>query len=205
MKMKWPENYQERIETIIGAKYDETRYVYFLGFDFKTVREAKDCITKIQLMQKQLRQLKTEINNKIKVVKAQRMPRARKKDGALLVFASLLTDLTSGHKITDYQYVILNLEKLLDACERRKNEIEVWIEQQRPSLNDGSFSRERIPDDVQVFVWNRDGGKCVKCGSQENLEFDHIIPLSKGGSNTARNIQLLCETHNREKSNSIGG
>lgn len=203
--MKWPENYQERIETIVGAKYDETRHVYFLGFDFKTAREAKDCITKIQLMQKQLRQVKAEINNKIKVAKSQRMPRARKKDGALLVLASLVSDLTSGHKITDYQYVILNIEKLLDACEKRKIEIEIWIEQQKPILNDESFTRERIPDDVQVFVWNRDGGKCVKCGSQENLEFDHIIPLSKGGSNTARNIQLLCETHNREKSNSIGG
>src|SRR3990170_1867641 len=48
--------------------------------------------------------------------------------------------------------------------------------------------RETIPDDVKMYVWNRDGGKCLKCGSQEKLEFDHIIPLSKGGSNTARNI-----------------
>jgi hypothetical protein len=59
--------------------------------------------------------------------------------------------------------------------------------------------RESIPDDVKLFVWQRDGGRCVKCGSQENLEFDHIIPVAKGGSNTARNIQLLCETCNRSK------
>lgn len=203
--MKWPDNYQERIETIIGAKYDETRHVYFLGFDFKTAREAKDCITRIQLMQKQLRQVKAEINSKIKVTKAHRLPRARKKDGALFVLTSLVSDLSSGHKITDYQYVVLNIEKLLDACEKRKNEIEVWIAQERLALKGESFTRERIPDDVQIFVWNRDGGKCVKCGSQENLEYDHIIPVSKGGSNTARNIQLLCETCNREKSNTIGG
>ena len=63
--------------------------------------------------------------------------------------------------------------------------------------------RETIPDDVKMYVWNRDGGKCVKCGSQEKLEFDHIIPLSKGGSNTARNVQLLCETCNRSKGDSI--
>lgn len=31
--------------------------------------------------------------------------------------------------------------------------------------------RESIPQDVQDAVWNRDGGRCVKCGSQENLEF----------------------------------
>lgn len=62
--------------------------------------------------------------------------------------------------------------------------------------------RERIPEDVRIFVWKRDDGRCVQCGSQENLEFDHIIPVSKGGSNTARNIQLLCETCNRRKSGS---
>lgn len=64
--------------------------------------------------------------------------------------------------------------------------------------------REPIPQDVQDAVWNRDGGRCVKCGSQENLEFDHIIPFSKGGSNTIRNLQLLCKKCNLEKSNKIG-
>lgn len=64
--------------------------------------------------------------------------------------------------------------------------------------------RERIPQDVMDKVWNRDGGKCVLCGKSEKLEFDHIIPFSKGGSNTFRNLQLLCENCNRVKSNNIG-
>lgn len=64
-------------------------------------------------------------------------------------------------------------------------------------------NREPIPDKVRLYVWQRDGGKCAKCGSQKNLEFDHIIPFSKGGSNTERNIQLLCEECNRAKSNKI--
>jgi hypothetical protein len=62
----------------------------------------------------------------------------------------------------------------------------------------------RIPQQVKDKVWNRDNGKCVSCGSNHNLEFDHIIPYSKGGSNTYRNIQLLCESCNRQKSNKIG-
>ena len=61
-----------------------------------------------------------------------------------------------------------------------------------------------ISQEVKDRVWNRDGGKCVECGSNENLEFDHIIPFSKGGANTYRNIQLLCEPCNRNKSAKIG-
>jgi hypothetical protein len=64
--------------------------------------------------------------------------------------------------------------------------------------------RETIPQDVMDKVWNRDGGMCVKCGSQENLEFDHIIPFSKGGATTYRNMQLLCKKCNLEKTNRIG-
>jgi hypothetical protein len=60
-------------------------------------------------------------------------------------------------------------------------------------------NRDAIPSAIRREVWRRDGGRCVKCGSRENLEYDHIIPVSKGGSNTARNIELLCETHNRAK------
>lgn len=64
-------------------------------------------------------------------------------------------------------------------------------------------SREPIPEEVRFSVWRRDGGKCVKCGSKRKLEFDHIIPVSKGGGNTERNIQILCEHCNREKSDRI--
>jgi len=60
-------------------------------------------------------------------------------------------------------------------------------------------ARAPLPDEVKVFVWNRDGGRCVKCGSNQRLEFDHVIPVAMGGANTARNLQLLCETCNRSK------
>ncbi|MBA7512847.1 hypothetical protein ES705_04856 [subsurface metagenome] len=63
--------------------------------------------------------------------------------------------------------------------------------------------RESIPEEVRIAVWRRDGGKCARCGSREKLEYDHIIPISKGGSNTARNIELLCESCNRKKKNNI--
>lgn len=69
-------------------------------------------------------------------------------------------------------------------------------------IDDSVFSpkRERMADDIKVAVWRRDGGACVRCGGRERLEYDHIIPVSKGGSNTLRNIELLCEACNRMKS-----
>jgi hypothetical protein len=60
--------------------------------------------------------------------------------------------------------------------------------------------RRLIPTQVKLVVWQRDGGKCVKCGATDNLHFDHIIPFSKGGaSNTPDNVQLLCGLHNIQK------
>lgn len=64
-------------------------------------------------------------------------------------------------------------------------------------------AREPIPESVRLFVWQRDQGQCVKCGSRERLEFDHIIPISAGGGNSERNLQLLCESCNRLKGSTI--
>ena len=61
-----------------------------------------------------------------------------------------------------------------------------------------------IPAHVKLEVWKRDKGRCVQCGSQDNLHFDHIIPYSKGGSSlVAENIQLLCARHNLKKRDKI--
>ncbi len=68
----------------------------------------------------------------------------------------------------------------------------------------GSTPHSRyISNKVRNIVWNRDRGRCIKCEGNINLEFDHIIPFSKGGSSTARNIQLLCSNCNRKKSSKI--
>lgn len=64
-------------------------------------------------------------------------------------------------------------------------------------------NRTTIPMDIATAVWNRDGGRCCFCGSRENLEFDHIIPISKGGATTFRNLQILCKNCNIKKSDNI--
>jgi len=59
--------------------------------------------------------------------------------------------------------------------------------------------RAGIPSNVRQAIWNRDGGQCAFCGAATDLEFDHIVPVAKGGSNTENNIQLLCASCNRSK------
>lgn len=70
----------------------------------------------------------------------------------------------------------------------------------RPSTSPGRL----IPSEIKREVWKRDQGRCVQCGSKENLHFDHILPWSKGGSSVElNNIQLLCGRHNLEKRDRI--
>ncbi len=68
---------------------------------------------------------------------------------------------------------------------------------------DRAGKRQPIPREVKVSVWQRDEGRCIQCGSAENLEFDHVIPHSRGGADTERNLQLLCADCNREKGASL--
>jgi HNH endonuclease len=64
----------------------------------------------------------------------------------------------------------------------------------------GQRARRSIPQDVKIAVSVRDGGRCRQCGSAHQLHFDHVIPVSRGGANTAANVQLLCGSCNRAKS-----
>ena len=67
------------------------------------------------------------------------------------------------------------------------------------------YNSRYIPKHVKKIVWLRDEGHCVECGSSCDLQFDHIIPLSKGGANTVKNLQLLCAKCNRKKCDKIDG
>ena len=66
------------------------------------------------------------------------------------------------------------------------------------------YQREIMSDSLRYDVLKRDGYKCKICGASANdgakLEVDHIIPISKGGKSVMDNLQTLCKSCNRGKS-----
>lgn len=63
-----------------------------------------------------------------------------------------------------------------------------------------------IPREVILKIVRRDGQICQKCNqpvSDNEVEFDHLIPYSRGGKSTVENLRLVHKNCNRRKSNSL--
>jgi HNH endonuclease len=116
-------------------------------------------------------------------------------------------------KIRDGIWVYNGIFGLVDAWQETSDRRQVFkfkleiVDQALPfsPVSTPKVDHDRvIPSVVKLEVWKRDKGSCAKCGSKENLHFDHIIPYSQGGSSKdARNIQILCSAHNLAKHDRI--
>jgi HNH endonuclease len=90
--------------------------------------------------------------------------------------------------------------------EKRRQEQEEAIKSFLELMRGGENRLERrsrsIPQPVKIAVVTRDGGKCRRCRSTQDLQYDRIVPNSRGGSSTdVNNIQLLCGKCSSLKSN----
>jgi HNH endonuclease len=90
--------------------------------------------------------------------------------------------------------------------EKRRQEQEEAIKSFLELMRGGENRLERrsrsIPQAVKIAVLTRDGGKCRRCGSTRDLQYDRIVPNSRGGSSTdVNNIRLLCGKCSNLKSN----
>ena len=74
----------------------------------------------------------------------------------------------------------------------------------RPTRRRRAANERAIPMAVRGEVLRRDGGHCTfvgdtghRCESSHRLQFDHVLPLARGGLTTATNLRLRCSTHNQ--------
>jgi len=67
--------------------------------------------------------------------------------------------------------------------------------------NNRRIGGDEITSDDWQKIKDAYDNRCIKCGKSNNLTIDHIIPVSKGGKNSIKNIQPLCQSCNSKKYN----
>jgi hypothetical protein len=70
----------------------------------------------------------------------------------------------------------------------------------------GRATGRTIPRSVMLKVIRRDGQICQICQipvKDDEVEFDHVIPFSRGGPMTTENLRLVCRPCNRKKRDSL--
>jgi hypothetical protein len=117
---------------------------------------------------------------------------------------SLLRDVRAllGHAVPsgDLAAVLRESLKLAkQALEKRR-----YAKGSEPRPGRRTKSSRHIPAHVRREVWKRDQGRCTfvgenghRCESRTRLEFDHVLPVARGGEATRANIRLRCRAHNQ--------
>lgn len=101
---------------------------------------------------------------------------------------------------------ILELAQFVDNLDLEISWFILWTDIHKSNQNNLSRnSRKTVSGKVRQNVFMRDNYTCQICGATvkdgAKLELDHIIPVSKGGTNDEDNLQVLCQQCNREKHN----
>ena len=99
------------------------------------------------------------------------------------------------------------LEQLVRKLETRK-----FASTDRPHARRGSGDSRHVPAEVRRVVAERDGKCCtfvsdagVQCAERSLLEYDHVIPIARGGRSTVDNVRLRCRAHNQLAAEQVYG
>ncbi len=81
-----------------------------------------------------------------------------------------------------------------------------FVSEEFTETKDSRSQSRNIPRGILIRVIRRDNSMCQKCSKillDRDVEIDHIIPLSKGGSTIEANLQVLCFDCNRSKGGKV--
>ena len=84
-----------------------------------------------------------------------------------------------------------------DILEKRRIQGEKRIKEQAVRRRRAQFAGQY--ERLLLALIDRDGYRCAHCGAYEDLTIDHIMPLSKGGTDDLDNLRLLCRACNSSK------
>jgi len=143
----------------------------------------------------------------IKPIAAQRFSLQVTLDGETHAKLRRAQDLLS-HTTRDVAEIIHRaLVALIEELEKRK-----FAKTDHPRAERPSARARNIPAHVKRAVYQRDAGRCAfvaldrtRCKETQGLEFDHIVPIARGGRATVENTRLLCRPHNQHMAEEIFG
>ena len=93
----------------------------------------------------------------------------------------------------------LSADELQQVCDVLERRITEYLDMRYPF---GDSNNDAVRGSIRYQVLKTAGGRCELCGASSRdiqIDVDHIIPRSKGGTNEIDNLQALCRTCNAQK------
>jgi 5-methylcytosine-specific restriction endonuclease McrA len=115
------------------------------------------------------------------------------------------TEWTIPHDVADTFTTRKERQALLDAGfwidrglwyelpRKNRRQCDLW----KPGAS--GLRRVPIPRRIRELVYERDGRRCLACGSIDFLTLDHIKHWSRGGSDSPSNLRTLCRSCNSKR------
>ncbi len=133
----------------------------------------------------------------------------------------LTIDRATHDKLREFQALMRHAVPSGDVAEVLERALDLAIAQaKRAKCADRKPRRSKavapkgraIPAHVRREVWERDQGRCTflgdrgrRCDAREFVEFDHIVPVARGGRATVDGVRLRCRAHNQLEAERVFG
>lgn len=131
-----------------------------------------------------------EFTDDIKVLSfVLRKPAGKTRDTIQALLSAGLIDKTEGgyipHEWREYQYIS-------DVSNERVKKYRERTKASGAKVNGYLVHRDTVTE--------RDNGRCIYCGSSENIVIDHVVPIINGGPSDPWNLATACKSCNSGKS-----
>lgn len=183
---------KENIKNVLENQKQYKKYVYDINniTKFGIFKEKTDGLNLKKLIKYEREQFQKEV--------------LRPKTDFSIYVRLLRVDRNDHYKSSKTRsFSIEEIQKLITRVEQKRGSFyldnEIWESICR-------VERGKVSNKIRFAIYKRDGYRCKMCGrsgDNNNLEIDHIIPISKGGKSTFDNLQTLCHDCNVKKGDTI--